>query len=85
MARLLTMSTQSVAVGRGNEDDNIEILVQSMEEAPLAEEKARIDDEKDDGELDVENEGSNSDGGDHDSDDSDGNGDGEEIDDDLEV
>ena len=38
MARSFTVPAQTVAVGRDNEDDNIEILVQSAEEAALAEE-----------------------------------------------
>ena len=75
MARSFTVPTQFVAFGGDNEDDNIDILVQSAEEVALAEEQARIDDDKDDGELDMENEGSNRDDDDSDSDD------GEEIDD----
>ena len=37
-SRSFTMTTQSVAVGRDNEEDNIDILVQSTEEAAFAEE-----------------------------------------------
>ena len=54
-------------------------MVQSAEEAALAEEQARIDDNEDDGELEMENEGNNGDHDDHDSDN------GEEIDDNPEV
>ena len=60
-----------------NEDDENDIVVQSAaEEAALAEEQARIDDN---GELEMENEGNNGDHYDNDSDD------GEEIDDNPEV
>ena len=62
------MPTQSVAVGGDNEDNDIDIVVQSAEEAALAEEQARIDDNEDDGELEMENEGNNGDHDDHDSD-----------------
>ena len=44
MAGSLTTPTRSVAVGRDNEDHNIDILVQSVEEAVLTEEQATIDD-----------------------------------------
>ena len=76
MTGSFTVPTQSVAVGGDNEDNEIDIVVQSAEEAALAEEQARIDDNEDDGELEMENEGNN---GDHDSDN------GEEIDDNPEV
>ena len=79
MSGSFTVPTQSAAVGRDYENDNIGILAQSAEEAALADEQARIDDDEDDGELDMENEGSNSDNDDNDSDD------GEVIDDNPEV
>ena len=77
MTGSFTVPTQSVAVGGDNEDDENDIVVQSVEEATLAEEQqAKIDDNEDDSELEIENEGNN---GDHDSDN------GEEIDDNPEV
>ena len=79
MTGSFTVPTQSVAVGGDNEDNEIDIVVQSAEEAALAEEQARIDDNEDDGELEMENEGNNGDHDDHDSDN------GEEIDDNPEV
>ena len=79
MTGSFTVPTQSVAFGGDNEDDDIDIVVQSVEEAALAEEQARIDDNEDDGELEMENEGNNGDHDDHDSDN------GEEIDDNPEV
>ena len=79
MTGSFTVPTQSVAVGGDNEDDENDIVVQSAEEAALAEEQARIDDNEDDGELEMENEGNNGDHDDHDSDN------GEEIDDNPEV
>ena len=78
MAGSFTVPTQSVAVGGDNEDDDIDIVVQSAEEAALAEEQARIDDNEDDGELEMENEGNNGDHDGHDDHDSDNS---EEIDD----
>ena len=77
MAGSFAVPTQSVAVGGDNEDDENDIVVQSVEEATLAEEQqAKIDDNEDDSEFEIENEGNN---GDHDSDN------GEEIDDNPEV
>ena len=66
MAGSFAVPTQSVAVGGDNEDDDIDIVVQPAEEAALAEEQARIDDNEDDGELEMENEGKNGDHDDHD-------------------
>ena len=76
MTGSFTVPTQSVAFGGDNEDNKIgDIVVQSgAEEAALAEEQARIDDNEDDGELEMEHEGNNSDNDYHDSDN------GEEID-----
>ena len=75
VAGSFTVPTQFFAVGGDNEDNGIDIVVQSAEEAALAEEQARIDDNEDNSELEMENEGNNGDHDDHDSDN------GEEMDD----
>ena len=50
------MPTQFVAVGGDNEDNGIDIVVQSAEKAALEEEQARINDNEDNSELEMENE-----------------------------
>jgi len=50
-----TVPTQSVAVGGDNEENENNIVIQSAEEAALVEEQARMDDNEDDGNLEMEN------------------------------
>ena len=56
VAGSFTVPTQFVAVGGDNEDNGIDIVVQSAEKAALEEEQARINDNEDNSELEMENE-----------------------------
>ena len=79
MTRPFTLPTQSIVVGRDDEDEDICVVVQSTEDDALAEEQAIIDNNEKNGDLEVENEVNNGVRDDHDSDN------GEEIYDNLEV